>query len=256
LIDNIGAKLEAHFPKELVAKLIEHYKEIKTNFRLARHENNELNASKFSETVFRFIEFALTSKFTPFGTQIHQFTKRCRDFENHPAAGIDESIRIHIPRTLILIVDVRNKRGVGHVSNIHNPNLLDATLVTKCGDWIFAEILRLYLQVSLDEAQGLIDKIIRVQSPVVEKIGDTRRVTDTSLKYTQQVLVLLYNEFPISVGGKTLFDWVEHSNYSVFKRDVLKPLHKKRFIEFKDPDCHLLSPGIKTVEEDLIKKIK
>ena len=253
LLTIVKSNLEKKLPKGLVEKLLEHYEHIKNNLNLDKHENTELNASKFSEVVFRIIEYVLDGKYTPLGKQIHKFTDRCRQFEKKPSVGGDDSTRIHIPRTLILIVDIRNKRGVGHVSGIHNPNLSDSLLVTKCCDWILAELLRLFNDLSIDEAQKIVDQLINIDLPLIAKVESIRRVLRTDLTYLQQVLVLLYGEYPLSVKDRTVFEWVEHSNFSAFKRDVLRQLHQKRFIEYRNENCLILSPGKRIVEEKILR---
>jgi hypothetical protein len=253
-LDAVRLNLIKKLPKELADKLIEHYLEIKNNFTLLKHENTEINASKFSEAVFRIIEYALSGNYTPLGQQIHQFTDKCRQFENTPSAGKDDSLRIHIPRTLILILDIRNKRGVGHVSGIHNPNLADSMLVTKCADWVLAELLRLFNNLSLDEAQRIVDQLVSIDLPIVAKIAGIKRVLRTDFKYGEQVLILLYEECPALVLDKDLFKWIEHSNFSAFKRDILKTLHSKRCIEYNNGQCLILPPGKKIVEELLARK--
>ncbi len=253
-LDAVRLNLAKKLPKELVDKLIEHYLEIKNNFILLKHENTELNASKFSETVFRIIEYALKGSFTPLNQQIHKFADKCHQFEMAPSMGKDDSLRIHIPRTLILIVDIRNKRGVGHVSGIHNPNLADSIFVTKCSDWILAELLRLFNKLSIDEAQKLVDQLVTIDLPIIAKIEGTKRVLRTDFKYADQVLILLYEEYPVWVDDTKLFEWVEYSNPSAFRRDILKQMHSKRYIEYKNGKCLILPPGKKIVEELIIKK--
>jgi len=53
-----------------------------------------------------------------------------------------------------------------------------------------------------------------------------------------------------------LFKWTEHSNLSVYKRDVLRRLHSRRLIEYDEStEAIALSPlGIKEVEENILRK--
>lgn len=245
-------ELSKHLPQELVEKLIAHYSSIKNNYRLSRHENTELNGSKFSEVVFRILQHTLEGKYIALDKQITSFTIKCRDLEGLPSAGVDDSLRIHIPRTLILIVDIRNKRGVGHVSGIHNPNELDSILVKTNCDWVFAEICRIFLGLSIDETQAVIDNIIQIELPIIEKIDDVRRVLDVDKSYQEQILLLLYSEFPNFVSITNLLTWTEHSNKTVFNK-ILSTLHSNRKIEKRNDECKILTPGIIEVESKLIK---
>jgi hypothetical protein len=69
--------------------------------------------------------------------------------------------------------------------------------------------------------------------------------------------LLCYQEPGSAVLQEDLFSWVEHSNFTVFKRTVLEPLHKKRLIEYdKSADSITISPiGIKEVEERILKPV-
>ena len=75
------------------------------------------------------------------------------------------------------------------------------------------------------------------------------------LSASQQVLVLLYSEPSPFVLAEDLCDWVEYSQPSMFKRNVLRPLHKKRLIEFDEESSVVyLSPvGVRDVEESILK---
>jgi hypothetical protein len=71
------------------------------------------------------------------------------------------------------------------------------------------------------------------------------------LSYKQRALLLLYAEHPILV--RDLFDWLEHSSFSEFKRSVLNPMHKSKLIEFDtETGSVYLSPlGVDSVESEL-----
>jgi hypothetical protein len=86
-------------------------------------------------------------------------------------------------------------------------------------------------------------------------VAGKKRVLRQDLDFKQQVLLLCYQEPGNAVLQEDLFSWVEHSNFTVFKRSVLEPLHKKRLIEYdKSADTVTISPlGIKEVEERILK---
>jgi len=256
MIQQVSSNLKKHIEPILVDKLLEHYAVIKRNYRLMKHETAELNGSKFSEVVFRILENKTSkdAKYTPLDHEIKKFADRCRSFEQLPKAdAVDDTLRIHIPRTLILLVDVRNKRAIGHISGIHSPNLLDSTLIVHCADWILAELIRLYHGCSTDEAQSIVDQIIQIDIPLVADVGSTKRVLRLDLKFPDQVLALLLNESPKKVSDRVLYDWTEHSNFTVFKRDVLNRLHKARKIEYSKNKCQILPPGIHDIENKIKK---
>ena len=67
-----------------------------------------------------------------------------------------------------------------------------------------------------------------------------------------KMLALLYS-FKGAVTEKEMLDWLEHSNGSVFRRDVLKKAHKTKLIEYDGTAGTIeLSPkGIIYVEENI-----
>jgi hypothetical protein len=78
-------------------------------------------------------------------------------------------------------------------------------------------------------------------------------VLDPDMKKDDQVLVLLYSK-PSWCTEEDVLDWVEYSNPNVFRKKVLRALHKKRLIEY-DPHQHRarISPrGANHVEQTIL----
>ncbi len=247
-LDQLQTDLARSLPAELVGALIDSYREIKEAFLLGKHEPAELNAGKLCEVVYRVLEFETSRSYTPLGTSIKPFDAKCRAFESK--TGHPESIRFHLPRLAVAVYDVRNKRGVGHVGADVNPNLADSTLVSTASDWMMAELIRMHYACSLDQAQKWVDGLVQRKLLLVHEVGGKKRVLNPALPFTIKVLVILAGEFPEGLDEKTLLDWTEHSNPTVFRRDVLKGLHKKKLIEYAPPKCTILPPGLRLVEEN------
>jgi hypothetical protein len=101
-------------------------------------------------------------------------------------------------------------------------------------------------------ATAVIDSIVERELPIVWNFGSKRRVLDTSLKMKDKMLVLLYANRG-AVAEDDLVDWLEHSNSSVFRRDVLKTAHRNKLVEY-DPKAGTveISPkGIFYVEKNI-----
>jgi hypothetical protein len=155
-------------PKELAGEVLEAYREAKRRFFLGDHRPQEVEGGRFSEAVFRVLEHACTSKFTKLGKSLPRVDKLLTQFEN--TAGQPDAIRLHIPRTLKLIYDIRNKRDAAHLGDGIDPNLQDATLVIGNMDWVLAELVRLYHGVSADQAQKIIEDLIEKDVPAIQEI--------------------------------------------------------------------------------------
>ena len=253
------AQFEEAFPQvpECISeRLIKHYSEIKQNFALRKFEPSELNGGKFCEDVFRLLEWhtSPTNEFTPYGSKINNFRQSVLRFECQ--SDHTESVRFHIPDLLRSIYDIRNKRGVAHTEGEVSPNLMDATLVVSCADWIMAELVRLFHKVSLEEAQNMVDGLVTKKIPVVWKFGDKTRVLsppDRPFRAKDKVLILLYSEASNVLTADKLRQMVEYNNPTDFKKKVLKQLHKDELVHFDSASGEVtLSPkGMRKVEDEL-----
>ncbi len=176
-------------PQKLVDELLEAYVEAKRRFYLGDHRPQEVEGGRFSEAVFRVLQHVCGQKVTPLGKTLPKVDKLLTDFEN--ASGQLDSVRLHIPRTLKLIYDIRNKRNAAHLGDGIDPNLQDATLVVGNMDWVMAELVRLYHGVSADEAQRCIEDLVTKDVPAVEEI-DGQPVVLKELPPRDQALLMLY----------------------------------------------------------------
>lgn len=235
-------------PTTLIGPLLGSYTEIKENFYLGKHEPAELNAGKLCEVVFRILEQEAHGKHTPLGTSVKPFDAKCRSFESVTTAK--ESVRFHLPRLLVAVYDIRNKRGVGHVGGEVNPNVADATLVATAADWVMAELIRLHYGCSLAQAQQWVDGLVQRRLPLVYEVGGKKRVLNPALGFQERVLLLLAGEHPGGLSEGDLLAWTEHSNGSSFRSKILGALHKKKLIERHEGTCSILPPGLRVVEDN------
>lgn len=243
----------SNLPADLRNNLERTYSEIIRNYKENRFEPSELNGGKFSETVYRILEWHTDANknHTPFGTPINNFEDYVKKFIS--LTQFPDSIRFHIPKLISSIYSIRNKRGVGHIGGDINPNVMDATLVVQVSKWVLAELIRIFHSIPIIEAQTIVEKLIIKEYPIVWSVLNKKRVLDVSLTFENKILVLLYSESPNPVTESNLLNWLEHSNSSVFRNNILIPLHKKRLIEY-DVESHyvFLSPkGIKFVEDNI-----
>ena len=222
-----------------------------------RWEPSELNGGKFSEAVYSVIEGSIKDKFPTKPSKPSDMVKACRALETIPAdphrVG-DRSLRILIPRVLQALYEIRNNRGVGHVGGDVDPNFLDATAVYAMASWVLAEIVRIFHAVSTKEAQEIVDELVERKHPLVWEVDGIRRVLDPQMNKTDQAFLLLYSKSGW-VSEKDLFDWVEYSNSSMFRKSVLVASHNSRLIEYDQAQGRArISPlGSADVERRLLK---
>lgn len=238
-------------PKEIIEKLERSYNEIKKNFLEMRYEPSELNGAKFCEATYRLLEWYTSNSYTPFDTKLRDFSQSTKKFEN--MSNFQYSVRFHIPKILDVLYGIRNHRGVGHLSGNIDPNYMDSVFIVSASDWVMAELVRLFHNLNTDEAQKLVQSIVTKKLQVVWQTSTVKRVLNNDLSYKDKTLLLLYNEPMKSVTDTELFKWVEHSNMSIYKRDVLRVCHKERLLEYNETIGEItLSPkGVQYVEKIL-----
>jgi hypothetical protein len=162
-------------------KLVEAYIPVKEAYVEGQYDACGLRAGKFCEVVIRLLQKQLTGTYTPFGTKLPNFTEECRKLERLPKSAGVESLRIIIPRALDYIYTLRNKRDIGHIGGDVDANETDAAACTRTIDWCLAELIRIFHNLSLEEAQELIDSLVTRQLPLVWEVGGVKRVLKTGM---------------------------------------------------------------------------
>jgi hypothetical protein len=250
------AKVLAGLPLGLRNPLIESYREIVANYVEHRWEPSALNGGKFCEIVYSIVHGALLGSFQPNPSKPQNMAQACWSLEDIPPdpnrVG-DRSLRILIPRTLLPLYEIRNNRGVGHVGGDVNPNFLDATAVYGMASWVLAELVRIFHQISTQDAQETVDALIERRHPLIWEVDDVRRVLDAEMSAKDQVLVLLHQS-RAWVPEKELVRWTEYAA-GMFPRRIVQPLHDRRFVEYDRVQRRVrISPlGVKDVEERILK---
>jgi len=250
VLDSAFAKVPAAFR----SRIIKTYLDLKRNCVESRYEAAGLSAGKFCEVVLRHLQEEVHGKYTPFGKKIDNYADECRRLVTAPKTAGNESQRIVLPRALLYLYTMRNKRGIGHVGGDVDANAIDIATIARTADWIVCEVIRINHGLSLEEAQDLVDGISVRELPMIWEVAGKKRVLKEGLKARDQVLLLLYSSSESGVLVEDLCEWVEYSNLGVFKSKVLQALHKERLVEHdKDTDSVFLSPkGATFVEQNLL----
>jgi hypothetical protein len=241
-------------PVTLRDELFESLNSIERNFREGRWEPSELNGGKLCEIVYSILKGHVDGSFPAKASKPPNIVDACRALEQ-ASQGFSRSVRIQIPRMLVALYEIRNNRGVGHVGGDVNPNHMDAICVLQMSKWLVAELVRVFHNVSTEDASAIVDTLSDRELALIWKVGEISRVLDTSMSMSDKALVLLYGA-PKGVIESELVISLEHSNASIFRRDVLKRLHKKRWIEYNQfTRLATISPlGSRHVEETILAR--
>lgn len=241
-------------PQGLRQELLSAYGSILKNYRERRWEPAELNGGKLCEVVYTILRGFVDGAYAKKSTKPKNMIDACRDFEQASSSSFSRSVRIQIPRMLMSLYEIRNNRGVGHVGGDVDPNHMDAVCVLQMSKWILGELVRIFHGVSTDIASAAVDAIVERTIPIVWEVGGKFRVLQPDMSMKDRALVLLYH----SAGPVTesdLVTWAEHSNASVFRRDVLRPAHKKKLLEYNAEagTIHISPLGTDYVESVILK---
>lgn len=240
--------IEKASDEKLAEHILNSFKEVEKNFHLKSWKTSSLDAGHFVEAVRRFIEFKLFGQYTPINKPLPNFNEKC--LNSYLNKQGEDSYRIHIPRLLFTIYGIRNKRGIGHISNI-KPNKIDSTLILSSCKWVLAEIIRINSQLPIDETEKLIDEIVERNIEGIWEVGETVRILKDGLSLKEKILYLLYNKQ--SLNDSEIKKITEYSNMTYLKK-TLKEFHKKRLIEYKDDGECILSPKGAVEAEKIILK--
>jgi hypothetical protein len=196
--------IAAGIPSVLVDEVLGAFGEAKRRFYRDDLRPSEIEGGRFAEAVFRVLEWSTTQNYVPLGKTLPSIDRLLVALQN--VAGTD-SVRLHIPRSLRLIYDVRNKRDVAHLGDGIDPNQQDASLVMRNMEWVLAELVRLFHNVSAAEAHRIIVDLVSKEVPLIQVFDGFPRVL-RQLTASDHVLVLLYWR---GVDGATLAElrsWV------------------------------------------------
>lgn len=255
-----GSPLSAVFdalPATLRDELLGAFNQIVKNFRERRWEPSELNGGKICEVIYSILRGHVDGRYPTRGKKPSNMVDACKKLETDTSdKTTPRSIRIQIPRMLVALYEIRNNRNVGHVGGDVDPNHMDAMCVLQMSKWVMAELVRVLHNVDTDTATKVVDGLVARETPLIWEVNGKRRVLNTSLSMREKSLVLLHGDGG-SVTEHDLVSWIEHSNASVYRRDVLREMHKNKLVEYdqRSGTVQISPKGIEYVEETLLPKL-
>ncbi len=234
-------------PEGLRKPLMSEYNSIVQNFLEHRWSPSELSGGRFSEIVYTIIEGYGNSIYPPAPSKPRNFVDACRRLESN--TSVPRSFQILIPRLLPSLYEIRNNRNVGHVGGDVDPNEMDSTAVVQISGWIMGELIRVFHNVSVEEASKAVKYVTERKIPIIWQSQEgVKRVLKPDLSKPDQTLLLISTSTS-RVGTEDVFNWLDYDNRAYF-RQILKRLHKQRLIEYDEINAtlELLPPGVTKVE--------
>lgn len=241
----IRTGLAASLDGRLVDELLDAYDEAKRAYFLGGNRLSEVEGGRFCEAAFRLLQQAAFGKFDALGKQLES-QKTIRALE--AAATAPDSIRLHIPRALRVIYDVRNKRDAAHLADDIDPNVQDSTLVVSVLDWVTAEFVRLYHKVSPEDAQAMVETLVTRTAPTVQDFDGFLKVLKPGLRAGDHTLLLLYQRGANGATFDELSSWATPSMRANLRRTLDSMVHQKKFVHFDGMQYIITRAGQHEVE--------
>jgi hypothetical protein len=238
-------------PQGLRSELLAEFAKITRNYREGRWEAAELDGGRLCEVAYTILDAHTSgSPYPATASKPSNFKRSCEALESRIGS---ESARLTIPRLLVALYDVRNRRGVGHVGGDVGANHMDSELVLAMSKWIVAELVRLFHNIDVKTATDVVNALVDRSLPVIWEVEGVKRVLNTGLSLTAQTLTLLYSE-PGAISDNDLAKHLEQDRLANYRR-VLDRLHRARAIEWnKATGMATLSPrGREDVEARILK---
>lgn len=249
----VKTALLVRFPSNLVDEITECYLEQKKNYYLGKMRPNEVEGGRFAEAAFRMLQHAAGLPVTPIGVQLDTVAIS-RALEN--ATSAVDSVRFHIPRTLRVIYDVRNKRDAAHLGDGIDPNLQDSSLVSASLDWVLAEFIRLAQGLPPDRAFALVKAITIRRIPAVEQFGDFLKTLRPSLGPSDRALLLLYHRADAGATAAELSNWLKPKQRSNLGRTLTQLEHDKDYVVQIGGRYRITRRGIGAIESRHLVEIE
>ena len=236
-------------PSELVDVLLDEFEELRRRFLLRDWGPSELNGGRFAEGVLRVLEWMMDQRYTPLGKQLNREKIKNRAKDN---TSLRDGFRFQVRVCTDLLLDVRNKRDVGHLGTDIDVNRMDSELVLRLCSWILAEMVREFGGSDPETAQSLIDKISVEQVPWIEEVDGDLLILATELQADDRTLLALHHAHPSSVPITDLRARVRYSNSTDFRKKVLAKLQKPLFIHVKNGAATITTKGVREIEKKMV----
>lgn len=240
-------------PSGLKNPLLVEYNSIIQHYMERRWTGSELSGGKFCEIVYTILDGYAKETFASSPTKPSNFVDACKRLENN--SHLSRSFQILIPRMLPPLYEIRNNRNVGHVGGDIDSNSMDTQAVVSMCSWILGELIRVFHNTTITDAQKIVDFITNRKIPLVWETDTVKRILNPKISLKDQILLLIS-----SSSSKTKTDdlliWIEYPNKGYFLKS-LRQLHLTRFIELskEEKEMEMLPPGIQHIEK-VIAKLK
>lgn len=240
-------------PAALRDDLMAEYRSLVRNYRESRLGPTEVDGGRLAEVAYTILHGHVTGTFAKRAAKPDDFVGACNQIAKlAPKGDFPASVRLLIPRMLIALYGIRSDCDASHVGVEVDSNHMDASTTLALARWVVAELVRLFHDCEPADASAVVEALTEREMPLVWEVADRRRVLGPKMTRKDQVLALLYATAG-PVHERTLATWMEEPARGYFWRDVLRPMHIARLVEFDQETglVHLSPLGVRRIEARL-----
>jgi len=243
--------LFGNIPNGLKNPLISEYNSIIQHYLERRWTASELSGGKFCEIIYTILDGYAQGTFASVPAKPSNFVDACKRLESY--THVPRSFQILVPRMLPALYEIRNNRSVGHVGGDVDSNSMDSQAVVSISSWVMGELIRVFHNVSIQEAEKFVNYITHRKIPLVWETDKVKRILNPKISLKDQILLLISS----SSSKTNIFDllaWTECKNKTYFNK-TLRGLHKTRMIEMssQEKEVEILPVGMTVVEKLIVK---
>jgi hypothetical protein len=244
----IRSGLVIGYDSKLVDELLDAHAEAKRNYYLGGLRLSAVEGGRFCEAAFRMLQQRAFGVFLALGKML-KTDDVIADLANLPSTAQPDSVRLHIPRALRMVYDIRNKRDAAHLADGIDPNLQDATLVVAVLDWVLAEFVRLHHPtISADKAQRIVEDLVTRHVPVIQEFSGFLKVLNPSLTASNHILILLYQRGTAGADYSELDAWARPSMRKNLQRTLRQLTDDRAFLHEHAGRYYITQSGLREVE--------
>ncbi len=245
----IETQLASQLDATLVKELLDAHAEAKRNFYLGGLRLSAVEGGRFCEAAFRLLQNITEGKHTPLNKTLPKTDDLIFKLSQLDGSKFNDAVRLHIPRSLRLVYDIRNKRDTAHLSDGIDPNLQDATLVVTVIDWVLAEFIRLYHNVPANTASKMVDGIVKRVAPIVQEFNGFLKVLNPKLGVSDHCSVLLYQRGEDGATYDELEKWARPPMRANLRRTLDTLVDEKDYAHFDGSRYLITRRGEQYVEQ-------
>jgi hypothetical protein len=251
-VQQLKCELAKATDSQVSTELVEAYEELKIRYYRRDFRPGQLEAGRLAEAAFRILQLKASGSYTPIGKALPKLPMLMGALESADASAVHESIRIHIPRTLAAVYNVRNRRDIGHIAADVNANSMDAEFVMSACNWVLAEFVRLFHQCSPEQAQAYVEGIVKRRAPLIQVFGDTPFVLKPGLSARDELLVVLYHQGGVGASLDQLDSWLPTIDRRIIRARLSELERRYRYVRRVEGRILITDTGLEYVESSLL----